>query len=73
MGPGDRDADEALDEEATIDRIRRARALLREVRDRSAVPAIAHTARQADTLCHGMLWEFGVEAATAPEHEEADA
>lgn len=68
--PGERDAGDPLDAQATIDRIHRARELLGEVRDRSDVPAIAHTAHQADVLCHGMLWEFGREDATAPETEE---
>lgn len=70
MGQGAHETSGPLDDAATIDRISRARALLREVRDRSDVPAIAHTAHQADLLCHGMLWEFGAEDATAPEHEE---
>lgn len=68
MVPGDR-GDEPLDDQAVIDRVRRARELLGEVRDGSDVPAIAYAAHQADVLCHGMLWEYGLEETTAPETE----
>lgn len=71
MTQGPADAGAVLDEQAVIDRVTAARDLLRDVRDRSDIPAIAHTAHQADTLCHGMLWELGVEEVTAPHHEEA--
>lgn len=67
---GDAAAGDPLDDQAVIDRVKQARALLGEVRDRSDVPAIAHAAHQADVLCHGMLWEYGLEETIAPETEE---
>lgn len=67
---GDAATGEPLDDQAVIDRVNQARELLGEVRDRTDVPAIAHAAHQADVLCHGMLWEFGLEETTAPETEE---
>lgn len=67
---GDVDDEEPLDDEGIIERIERARELLGEVRDKSDIPTIAHTAHQADVLFHGMLWELGAEETTAPETRE---
>jgi hypothetical protein len=62
--------DDSLPPEEITARIARARALIQEVRDESAVPSVATSAHQADILCHRIMWELGAESATTPELEE---
>jgi hypothetical protein len=62
--------DDSLTREEVSDRISRARALIQEVRDESAVPVVATSAHQADLFCHRIMWEVGAESGTTPELEE---
>lgn len=62
--------DDGLSPEETADRIRRARALIQEVRDEAGIPVVAHATHQADVYCHRAMWELGAEAGTTPELEE---
>ena len=63
-------ADDSLSRAEVTDRIERARALIQEVRDESAIPVVAHSAHQADIYCHRLMWELGEESANTPELEE---
>lgn len=63
-------ADDSMSPEEISERISRARALIQEVRDESAVPVVATSAYQADIFCHRIMWEVGAESGTTPELEE---
>lgn len=63
-------ANDSLSPEEISERISRARALIQEVRDESALPVVATSAYQADLFLHRIMWEVGSESGTTPELEE---